>query len=308
MKKGKFYFLALFGFIFINYLIYLRLVKVRLPKELTQELFNCGDFFTLGIFCLLMLLSAFLVLLNLRKILGKNAKFKENWFTKLLVVFSNFQKNSYLAVDHIIKEVILYDYIGEILTSFGNYLYRNFSENQQYFLILFYILPRIFVMVFLLFDVFYFKKLDYVYKFSFLLLFPLIVDYLMNSLNKFWKDNAKIFGEVLYFYNYKTEERIMVDDLIFAQLGFPSFKHLVNSDDVISSLSQEFLEEHQNELFDVELTLQDYLDNFKEIVIPCALFEIKFSMFYKEKLLPYFLVIFHTFYVFIWGYLLFYSW
>lgn len=308
LDKTLFSLFLIFGFVFLNYLLYIRVIKLRLPKEISKDLFTSSEFISLGMFLMLLVISGYFIIVNIRKILEKEGAFQKRWFMKPLSWVSNFFKKSYFAVDHVIKEVIFYDYIGEILTSLGYYLYRNFYDKQIYLLSVFYIFPRIFVISMLFVDVFYFKTFNYVYKFSFLLLIPLLADYVIYSLNKFWQDNAKIFGELLNFFHYETGQPILVTELVLAHLGSSRYKHLLDDNALVSSLSPKFLEEHPNEAFNSEVTLQELLDNFNEIVIPSALFECKFSLFYKRKFLPYFLVILHSLYVLIWSYVLYYSW
>lgn len=169
--------LVTLGFILFSSFIWLRFIRERLPKIIPFNLSLLGFIFLIYI-CLI---YAYVVVSLIRESSKQNILISKviDMLYKPLETFDNSWKNiSYIKP--------YYYVIIKYLVTYYEYVFKN---NDFY--IIFGILPRIILVSVLYIDIFWFYKLQYIYKFLFLGIFLFLNRYIIYSL-KMWKEKITI--------------------------------------------------------------------------------------------------------------------
>lgn len=185
-KLNYFYFFS--GFFFILYIIYIRLIMVRLPKDLS--LFQNGMFNTKLFVMIIIGVSFSISLLLLNLYFLKNNTIKQGFLSKYLSIFSDFIQRS---VFEVYRSGELFISNGYTKISFlAEKFYTIFGNKTEELLIYVNFFIRFLIVSVFLFDVFYFFQLNYFYKILVFLCIPICINVLMYILTNFSKNLEEI--------------------------------------------------------------------------------------------------------------------
>lgn len=173
MEKNK-NIMPVIGFMIICYIIWIRLIRERLPKALPFEL-NIWMSILILVICICNIYVIFRLLIPLNK--------ESSWLTSKLSYIGSIFLQPLLAFDNTIKNNkyihLLYIKLIETLPSFV--LYYKTVDSVLKIHVIFYVIPRIIFLSIFCLDVYYFCEIRYTYNFSGLLLFILFYKYILYS-------------------------------------------------------------------------------------------------------------------------------
>lgn len=314
-------FSPLLGSFILSYIIYRRLFKARLPKEICYT-----DDLTLVFLNCLVLISSIVILLvtiyNYYKIITNNnyKPITNRLMIKLQMLYNHpnnplhFWTNSLIALDIAIKNKIPYydqnrDYLDIILIFISKYFckYQRMSIN---ILLLINILMQSIVVACFFTDIVINHKFFYFYKVLWLLIFPLIISYLLYSIKVFININLASLDDILTLRiikssNYTKDsfpnEFILVTISEWMEISKSSKE---NEFLCINTLSEDFLiknphHDHANQAVILEYCV-DSLNTFFKISSFLISYEKKKNMI----LLP-FNIIKYSFYSYCWTYIIY---
>lgn len=188
ISKLSYYLYLLAGFVSIIYICYIRLILVRLPKELFLNLNNNINFALLLIIIIGIIISLSVISVNLYLLF--NLQIKQNLFNRAFSMIQEYFSRAFFEVYKLIINLIpqKYDKIPLLVKNFYN-IFGNRAEET--FVIIVYIIKFIIVISFLI-DIFLFFRFNYFYKALTLLLIPICVNVLFFILT----DYSKNLGEL----------------------------------------------------------------------------------------------------------------
>lgn len=211
--------LPLLGFFIISLLLYRRIFKERLPKEIVRT----DDIVLFMINILLCIGTFFLVCLNVytlvtffyskeTKNINENSMFNllKTCFQKLANQFL-FISQSLIAFDIYIKNQIKFDYIDKIIMFIMDY-FNKYKKFYIYLCMAITILFQNIVSISFFVDIFIYKKFYYFYCTLWLLIFPLMIKYLFYSIKVFLDTNFNSLEEVLILKMIKTSDYLQNKD------------------------------------------------------------------------------------------------
>ena len=292
------------GFLFFCYVIFFRLFYKKLTKMLETDLYLKGYYILIFFKLVLIFTFLYLIYINIKKLFKESQK-EHHW---LIVKMNNSFTKSLQAFDMFLKKkTFLSIYIGRLLESIGLFLFNHFKNNRMFFLLALFILPRVLVLVAFLIDVFIYKELNYTYRFSVLLLVPLVCKYIKNSLQEFWIKNVEVLDNILYVFNPESKQRVFTLEFIYARLNIPKYSYIYNN--ILEyGLMPEFHAKYENiTKYSPIKTMNYYLEIRNNIIIPISSFELAFHFCFFNFYMPYFNIFLYTNYVICWTYILFYS-
>jgi|ERR1700678_96921 len=169
------YVLNLLGFLMLAYFIWYRFLRERVPKNIPFGLTELGLYILISICCIYVYILFRLIKPKepselIRQLLQPLSKFYTPWF----VLEETIKTNKYIR--KIYPEILIY--FPRVLR-----YYKTVSIMYKVYLVL-YIIPRTLLLIIFCIDVFYFHRIEYVYTFSFLILYILICRYIIYSLKK----------------------------------------------------------------------------------------------------------------------------
>ncbi len=219
-KNILFIFNLIIGIFLIVYTFYLRLIVVRLPKDLSffnNELlikYSLIIFVILSIiFCVLNLVMNIIILLN--------KKPRETIFTQLAVNVSNIINNALFETYSFLSNLI--PNIAEKVSYLSQKFYSVFSKKPEtFFLFLIYIIRFIIILTFLI-DVFLFFRINYMYKALALLIVSLLIKILLYIL-KDYSSNLEYVESLLIINNEDVDEQTALPITSFSLKE--EYKHL----------------------------------------------------------------------------------
>ncbi len=177
----------IFGILIILFILWNRLIRVRLPKEIIAvSKINLIHYIIGGLTILFLILVIYNILLYFKYLPRESSKInklinyileylsKYSWFNHLYKIITVDIPNGPLSVYELFyKYTYVKPYIEKIGIFLHDQLFNNtFRINACY--IIFFILPRFLVSTMFLIDICYFKQLNYFYKVLILLLIPLL--------------------------------------------------------------------------------------------------------------------------------------
>lgn len=203
--KNLFY--ILLGIYFILFPISHKVIIIRLPRDI-----NTINIFVAIFFCIFFFLLTVKILYNLIVVEKKPNKVFI-WFNSYITtpIYKVYWESLSFIDNYIKHELLGPKYVGEPLVIISKYInkYLYDRNSKRYVLIYFIIdiLPKIvFILLFIL-DVFYSKKLCYIYKMGWIFLLPLLWRYIIFTFKEFSEYNIRgMHEEVLYFFTLKDEE------------------------------------------------------------------------------------------------------
>ena len=192
IDKSKIYLaLNIFGgFIISLYFIYIRLIVVKLPKEL-YFIENYTFKYPLIIFsCCSLIIMLFVLIKNIRVLLQEKKEIKTTLFGNLIKKINTLIESSLIAFYYFIMSKIpdIYDKTSFITQKF----YAIFKNKTEAFFILFALSIKLIIVILFLIDVFFFFKLQYMYKGLFLLTISLCIKIFFFILKDFASNLSEI--------------------------------------------------------------------------------------------------------------------
>lgn len=176
---NKFFYLLLGAFI-IFYVIYVRLIVVRVPRDLYMVEPIKYELIFLALSWIL--ISVFIIIKNILILLNLNTN-HNGFFQGLILKIQQIIDNALHEVLHLFSTFI--DKSPEIIFSLAKHFYTLFGKiNENLFLLISFIIRFIIVGAFLT-DVFYFFELKYFYKSLILLCIPICISILFYLLKDF---------------------------------------------------------------------------------------------------------------------------
>lgn len=179
----KFYkklFYILLGVVLTLYIIYIRLIVIRAPRDLI--LFNSTyNYKLIFIMSMGIIISLFLVYKNMRIILEK--KESNNIINQLITTLNKTITNSFNELFNF----ILFTFVKEpyeVCSLFAKKFYALFSKITEGIFIYINILLKFIILIVFLIDVFYFFRLNYFYKALILLCISICISIVMFILDK----------------------------------------------------------------------------------------------------------------------------
>lgn len=295
--------LILLGVIILSYILYIRLFKENIPHDFSTNLYLNNNYIPISFYVILCIIFAYLITQNLKILLNKNLN-----LNKPIQVVSKFFTDCLKAVHYwVFSKTILNKYSYRIGKSIGIFCYTYYFSREKIIglLLFFIIIPKIIVLTFLIIDVFWFFKLNYVYKVSFLLLIPIMERYIIYIIEQFCEVNCLYFDETLKITKKNDENNIiMSSNQYFSNL----FHDVVASDNIYFELSEKFKIQYKNVTYNAEKTLKNTVNILNFEVLPSKFFHLLyFTIKTKSRLLPYFNIFLYSGYFLIWLYVLGYS-
>lgn len=191
MEINKFksnYLYVLSGLCITLYILYVRVIMIRLPKDL--NLFSEGKIDITLFFMVIsgILISTLIIIINIAVLRKKSIN--QRFFTIYVHKFSEFLDRSlfeaYKAGNFFIQDG--YDKISKIAKQF----YLKFGNKQEGLLVFVNFFIRLFVVIAFLIDIFCFFMFDYFYKLLILLCIPLVNNLIIYILTDFSKNLGEI--------------------------------------------------------------------------------------------------------------------
>jgi hypothetical protein len=202
-KEGIFF--GVMGFTYVFYIIFIRLLLERLPKDIPTHL----NYFSIVFYMILLLLFIFSILILLRSFLIDKGILKQNpnsIFLRLGDYFSTIYKIGLLFVHQfVMDELSKYFSVGDFLHKITSFIYikigfANIISFSFKFFVCWYYIPICIYLLGFIIDVFFLGSFNLIYKFSPLLLLPLIYRYLLFQLRIFIQGNIKNMNtNMIYF-------------------------------------------------------------------------------------------------------------
>jgi hypothetical protein len=312
----KNFLMGVLGFIIIFYYIYLRLILVRLPKNLSQNL----DLIDILFLTIIIAIFAFLTIYNYcyyfnlkYTIITNNPNFKQNIILGIKNLVTAIKKNFFYClttVDNLIKHEMLKNNLGiglkkgiKFIYTKINFMYKS-SSGFYIFYFAFDFLPKMIVLTSFIFDLFLYSKFDYVYKLSFLLIIPLIFNYILFTYKEFAEFNINLLNIDVIYFKFHDGTIMSTDDHIQEAtiLEFdPKEPFRFN----VVELSEEFKTHCYNTNDNITETILFYSEQFgffKKIRRDIAIFDL-----YKAAIgIPFNIIRFFIYFL-LWSYVLFYG-
>jgi len=217
---------SLIGILFSAYIIYIRLILKRIPRDIFSDLSNLRLSIYFGIF-ILFLITTFVYSRYLYKEYiksYKNFQPKETIFKALIEKIKTFLfflpkliDKSLVIFDRIFKFLILDKLFSFRIDFWINPLIRMMDQSWKYRKSgawIFIIVPRIIIISCLFIDVFYYEKFHYIYLCGPLFIFILLYDYILNSIINFIYDWFRLMGTRIKGFDPRTKEYISLNELV----------------------------------------------------------------------------------------------
>lgn len=245
----------LLGAFIVCYILFIRLIWKRLPKELSTDLPEYLMLFYL------LIISMFIVLIIINIFHLFNKTIHPN---KGLKIISQFIQECLYTFDEYIKNKdYTYFSLGSLLQSFCSvYVYcvnRNSFKKHRYLLVLFDILPKVIMASVFLFEIIFMHKINYFYKLSGLLLLPLVFNYVIYTLKDFCTRNLEIFDTILCITDI-NDNIVDMKDYCRQKCYFYLTRGNRGSTVFFARLSKTFINENVTKSYDEKATLYHFME------------------------------------------------
>lgn len=306
--------LTFFGFFILLFIIYRRLFKIQLPREIIPT----EDIILVSINIILCISTFILACVNIymyiKFILKKHeTPIKNKILQKMIKIFQSkwnpliIWNTSLHELDVYIKNNIPYydehrDYLDVMLIFMGNFFCK-FEKSVLYILILIHILCQSIVLFAFFIDIFIFSKLYYFYRCLWLLIFPLILKYIIYSIKTLLDTNINSLEDVLVLKVVLTTEYVKYQlKASFFQVSIADWKNITlntpkNSYLCLNTLSDTFIQ--NKPLLDHESTLKYCVNSMEEFFLIYGFID-EYALLKKKIILP-FDVIKSILYCICWG-------
>jgi len=185
------YIIIILGIAMFTWFIYIKFLRIRLPKDIPIPLTELGFYIILYICLIYLYIVKSLLFQKEPNIYIKNLI---EYFFHPLKLLDTSWKTSYL----------IEPYYMAIMSNFISYLESTSTLFRHLLFILFQLIPRTILCSIFILDIFYFNQLYYIYKFLILGLFPLLYRYIRYSL-KAYTDHLFTFAERNYHSIYMKD-------------------------------------------------------------------------------------------------------
>ena len=307
--------LPLIGSIILSYILYRRLFKIRLPREI----YTTNDIFIISTNICLIITSVILLLFTLYTVFIQNKEVSLTNNKLILKIKKIYNKaynplhlwtNSLVALDILIKNKIPYydhnkTYLDLIIMFLGKTLSKNIKLNIIILLTII-IISQSIVIISLFIDIVIKHKFYFFYKMLWLFIFPLINQYVIYSIKAYLETNLTSLNEHVLilkvikktdFTNDTTIDDFHIvtvmewyeickstaDDFFGANILAPAY---VKSNHVLDTIMLNYCVDIMNELFKI----QSFLDLYSV---------------WKAKTLAIFNILRFSAYIFCWSFLLY---
>ena len=253
------------GLSFLLYLFYIRVLSKHLPKELNYNLNIIAKITFVYLFSIMI----FLFITTIRKYCITYKYYQPREIKESLYIYSIIKKiiekffilynKSLLAIHKIIMTYINYDYINKLTL----YIITHIGFKHIYkFKLIFNFLPRILFLTIFIIEVLFFNRLDFLYKISFILLIPMLLQYFIFMLKDISIDG------ILELDNYIIIQHINKKDIISSYNYFKLY-------------SRNLIRDNDTDLTEYKFSLtENYLNNNPKINEKATL--IKFMQIYRD--------------------------
>lgn len=191
MKRNLLYFIySLFPIIYLAYLIYIRLISVRMPRNI--DIFTSPALIYSTIIMLFCLCLRLYFLLKTDGII-KTSESKNKYISFLQEISIHISQVFSAMITTCIRTISIYfRSYDEIMIRIVQYLYV-YVPSKRFTLIIigFNVVSKLIVIIAFLIDIFYFKQLNYFYKTLAFLLLPIIFSAIKTCVEQFYNDNIQ---------------------------------------------------------------------------------------------------------------------
>ena len=283
------------GFVITLYIIYIRLILVRLPRDLYVDI----SLVTFGIYLWILSIFVILFIYTIYKIFFYKEKPNRIDYLRYIRPILTFWNNSLESLDNYIKS--LFENQWDFTVAVGLYCYRKFFKKVviELAIIFFCILPKLIVVFAFLIDVLLYQRFNYFYKASILLIIPLIFNYIMYSIFYLAETNIIQLGEDIQLVD--SQGNILLPIYVTMDLirGKKDFNHDFE-------LTQLYLSKYPEDSQDISFY------NLKRLVKIYAdlhkIYDFGFDVKYrKEYMLRYINIIMYGLYSIGWGYIIWFG-
>jgi hypothetical protein len=200
MKVDNFIVLII-GFLITSFILWNRLFRIRISKVFEQNTYDILLLLAIIISCITCI---GIIIYSLRKILNILPKpnpwliviLEHTYTSYILNIIRTYFTNAPRTLYEILyKQVPLKSFVETT----GSYLVVNVASHINYWYLLFYLTPRILVVIVFVIDIVYFKQLHFFYKFVILLIIPLISTVYLFILYNLSSKNASFIQSHLEF-------------------------------------------------------------------------------------------------------------
>lgn len=284
---------VLIGCLISTYILFMRLIYKRLPRDLSIDLSTTLLYIYVGI------LSMFLFSLSytIYKAFFYQERADRIDYLRYIRPLMSFWNHCLIQFDYFIKSHI--ENSWDITVAIGLYLYNKYSHKHMVFsIVLFCIIPKVIVVCAFLIDIFLYHKFNYFYKLSYLLIIPLIFNYLIYSLHDLSITNI-----------IKMSEEIVIKDdtgskLLPIEASFRMFREKHTYFEFEPTPEFEYIYRFCNE----EQTLDGFLYYVKIYSKLHNIFDLTMNIGYiKERIIPYPNIMIYLLYSIGWSYIIWYG-
>jgi len=281
MKSSNNFSFYLLCLVFASYIIYIRLIMVRLPKELicTQETFSYY-LFSFLVLILIIIIKMYLYIFPLSKEVSGNSwvqKIKDKLQLNNLAVYSykQFKQGQQYLMDHI-------DYMDNIL----NFLLKIVLKHYLILRIIYFGLtfgPRYLLAIIFLIESIIFQKLSLFYSCLPILFIPLLGQYILFALKDFVETNLEYLHKsfdveiFLTHEHYKANAKAYNDYILSLNPG-DDYKAFINLKEHI----QEYLKEQGRDVYEETKLLVDLfysLVHYNELSVSLNKLKLKYNIY-----------------------------
>lgn len=182
MKKNNITFniTIIIGIILLSYILWIRFIRERLPRDIP---FNFTFF---GLIIILVICISFVYqLIQITKPINILQETPQNFLNLLIIsIYKLYATPLYILQKTIINNKYIYPIINKLLKYILNvYIYFSLYKNNRYITLYLFcsIIPRYLLLMFFVVDIFYFHKLEICYNFLFIGLIPMISSFFIKS-------------------------------------------------------------------------------------------------------------------------------
>jgi hypothetical protein len=210
-----------FGIFIISYIVYIRIILVRLPKELpTQpDLLQYVSYSLIAsIFVYLFIYTSYRLYQKYSNKTSTKESFFIHWFKHhIFNLVLDWYYNSLKAFDDYVKHTLLGKDLGQWLKTFGSSITSRVTRKSNKFLVvylLFDIFPKYVILLVFTLDVCYFHEFHYTYKLAWVLLIPLLYKYIVFTYKEFSEHNIIGMATDVFVVKYKDGTHMTIEEVI----------------------------------------------------------------------------------------------
>lgn len=196
-------FFTFLGLLLISYSLYSRLFVNKIPKDLQAPISS-----------LMLIFYLVMILLFLFLFFSTSIKLNFNKSQFSLFFIKNINKSIMYFHTNIIERILIKIInLGEIYAEISDFLINllNTRYKKYLFLFIFDVFPKLFLLFIFFIEIFIFHKIDYFYKFSFLFLLPLLLNFLLLLYANLIVQNINKVGKCIIIEDERSLKDISLD-------------------------------------------------------------------------------------------------